>query len=107
MEETNLIKVRHSGRTSRYCITKEGRGYLQSENRFKYLHKLLYKHVLHYSYFYDYILDNISYLLINLNSMVGDLKDENIRDDAISVCEEIKDEIETIIYYIENVINPQ
>jgi hypothetical protein len=52
-------------------------------------------------------IDNISYLLINLNSMVGDLKDENIRDDAISVCEEIKDEIETIIYYIENVINPQ
>lgn len=61
MEETNLIKVRHSGRTSRYCITKEGRGYLQSENRFKYLHKLLYKHVLHYSYFYDYILENELY----------------------------------------------
>jgi len=61
MEELNLVEVTPSTRTSRYSITEEGRLYLQSENRLKYLHKLLYKHVLHYSYLYNYILENEFY----------------------------------------------
>ena len=61
MEELNLVKVKTSGRTSRYSITEEGKRYIKSENRLKYLHKLLCKHVLHYSYFYNYILENEFY----------------------------------------------
>ncbi|GAB4380894.1 hypothetical protein [Methanothermobacter thermautotrophicus] len=61
MEEINLVGVMPSRRTSRYSITEEGRRYLQSENRPKYLHRQLYKHVLHYSYFYNYILENEFY----------------------------------------------
>ncbi len=61
MEDVHLIEVRPTGRTSRYNITREGIDYLQSENRSKYLHKLLYKNILHYSYFYNYILENELY----------------------------------------------
>ncbi|MBC7081842.1 MAG: hypothetical protein H5T44_06360, partial [Thermoplasmatales archaeon] len=61
MEDVHLIEVRSTGRTSRYNITREGIDYLQSENRSKYLHKLLYKNILHYSYFYNYILENELY----------------------------------------------
>jgi hypothetical protein len=61
MKELNLVDITPSRRTSRYGITEEGRLYLQSENRPKCLHRLLYKHVLHYSYFYNYILENEFY----------------------------------------------
>jgi len=66
IEDIHLIEVTRAGSTSRYSITEEGIRYLKAKNRCKHLHKLLCKHILHYSYFYDYILENELYAFSKL-----------------------------------------
>lgn len=61
MRDIYVIEEMQQARTSRYQITDEGIRYLEAGNKYKYLHKLLYKHILHYSYFYNYILENNLY----------------------------------------------
>lgn len=64
MEASGLIKSEKTGRTSKYRMHEEGRKYLNLNEKYKqkkYLHTLLCRNVLHYSYFYDYILENELY----------------------------------------------